>query len=107
MIPSLLYAQGNGPGAAQNPLISMIPFFLILIVFYFLLIMPMRKKQKKLKQLLDSLKAGERVVTTGGIYGTIVAVTGDVVQLKVASNVKIDIAKSGIAGLAAEHKESD
>ncbi len=107
MIPSLSSSPGNGPGGMPSMLIMVIQVALILIVFYFLLIRPMRQKQKKLQQLIDSLKAGDRVVTTGGIYGTIVAVAGDVVQLKVASNVKIDIAKSGIAGLAAENRASE
>jgi len=100
MLSSLLYAQGTGGSAQPNPLISLLPFFLILVVFYFLLIAPMRKKQKKLQQVLDALKAGDQVITTGGIYGTVVSLDGDIVQLKIASNVKIEIAKSGIAGQA-------
>lgn len=109
MIPTLLHAQGAGgqPGGAPSFLISMLPMLLILGVFYFIMIMPMRKKQKALQNLLDALKSGDRVVTTGGIFGTVVGVSGDIVQLKISSNVKIDIAKSGIAGLAPEHKESD
>ena len=107
MIPSLLYAQGTGPASQPNPLLSLAPFFLILIVFYFLLIAPMRKKQKKQQQMIEALKAGDRVITTGGILGTIASITGDIVQLKIASNVKIDIARSGIAGLAPESKEPE
>ncbi len=107
MISSLFHAQGAGGAPQQNFLISMAPFFLIIVVFYFLLIAPMRKKQKKLQEMLNQLKAGDRVITTGGMYGTIVVMADDVVQLKIASNVKIDIAKSGIAGLATGPAQSD
>lgn len=107
MIPTVLYAQGTSPGAAPNPWIGMAPILIIVVIFYFILFLPMRRKQKQTQKMLEALKSGDRVVTTGGIFGTVAGVAGDIVQLKIASNVKIDIAKSGIAGPAPENKESE
>jgi preprotein translocase subunit YajC len=101
----LLQAQ---PGSASpafwslgNPLVLMVVTFAI---FYFLLIAPARKRQKQLQSTIDSLKSGDRVVTTGGMLGTVVAVTDRIIQLRVSSDVKIDVLKSAIAGLDAGEK---
>jgi preprotein translocase subunit YajC len=85
--------------ANQNPLLQFAPMFLIFALFYVLMIVPSRKRQKALQQLLDNLEKGDRVVTSGGLYGEVVAVTGATVVLKVADNVKVKVAKSAITGL--------
>lgn len=85
--------------ANQNPLLQFAPMFLIFALFYVLMIVPSRKRQKALQQLLENLKKGDRVVTNGGLYGEVVAVTGATVVLKVADNVKVRVAKSAITGL--------
>jgi preprotein translocase subunit YajC len=85
--------------ANQNPLLQFAPMFLIFALFYVLMIVPSRKRQKALQQLLDNLKKGDRVVTSGGLYGEVAAVTGAMVVLKVADNVKVRVAKSAITGL--------
>jgi preprotein translocase subunit YajC len=85
--------------ANQNPLLQFAPMFLIFALFYVLMIVPSRKRQKALQQLLENLKKGDRVVTSGGLYGEVVAVTGATVVLKVADNVKVRVAKSAITGL--------
>jgi len=64
-----------------------------------LMIVPSRKRQKALQQLLENLKKGDRVVTSGGLYGEVAAVTDGMVVLKVADNVKVRVAKSAITGL--------
>jgi len=92
-------------GTAQRPpaegggsfLTTLVMMLLIFGVFYFLLIAPARKKQKQHGEMLQSLKNGDRVVTTGGIYGTVVGVADHVVQLRIADQVKIDVAKNAIA----------
>lgn len=66
-------------------------------VFYFLLILPNKKKQKKQQEMLDSIKEGSEVVTVGGIKGTVVAVLGDYVEVRVDKGVKITFRKSAIA----------
>ncbi len=73
-------------------------FVLIFAVFYFLVFAPMRKKQKKHQEMLQDLKAGDRVVTNGGIHGTVVGVSDDLVQLRIADQVKIDVSKSAVSG---------
>lgn len=90
--------QGGG-AAAQNTWLSMVPMIAIFAIFYFLLVVPMRKRQKNLQTLIDSIKKGDRVVTTGGLYGEVAAIDSTVVVLKVADNVKLRVAKSAIAGL--------
>ena len=85
--------------ANQNPLLQFAPMFLIFALFYVLMIVPSRKRQKALQQLLENLKKGDRVVTNGGLYGEVAAVTGATVVLKVADNVKVRVAKSSITGL--------
>jgi preprotein translocase subunit YajC len=85
--------------ANQNPLLQFAPMFLIFALFYVLMIVPSRKRQKALQQLLENLKKGDRVVTNGGLYGEVAAVTGATVVLKVADNVKVRVAKSAITGL--------
>jgi preprotein translocase subunit YajC len=85
---------------AKNPLIQFLPFLLIFGIFYLLLIMPMRRRQKKHQDLLSKLTKGDRVITNGGIFGTVVEVEGDVLTLRIAENVKIQVARSAVAGLA-------
>ena len=84
----------------KNPIVQFLPFVVIFAIFYFLLIMPMRKRQKKHQQMLSKLTKGDRVVTSGGIFGTVVEVQGDRVILRVADNVKLEVAVSAVAGLA-------
>jgi preprotein translocase subunit YajC len=85
------------PGASQW--LGMVPMIAIFAIFYFLLVVPMRKRQKNLQALLDNLKKGDMVVTTGGLLGEIAAINDGVVILKVTDTVKLRVAKSAIAGL--------
>ena len=78
---------------------NLIPFILILGIFYFMVLMPMRKRQKKVQEFQAALKAGDKVVTTGGIYGQITKISDHTVQLQIAQNVRIDIARAAIGGL--------
>jgi len=68
-------------------------------VFYLIVVRPMRKKQRETESMLSELKNGDRVLTSGGIYGTVVGVNEDVVQLRVADSVKIQVAKTAISQL--------
>ena len=85
------------------------PLFLILIifmVFYFIVIRPARKAQQDTETMREHLKNGDRVLTSGGIYGTVVGVSDDQIQVRVADSVKIQFAKSAIAQLVEESKRS-
>jgi preprotein translocase subunit YajC len=105
MNPSLL--QAAPAGVASNPLVQMVPYLLMFVIFYFVLLAPMRKQQKKQKELLAALKKGDRVVTSGGIHGTIAQVEDQIVWLKIADTVKIKVNRSAISGATgdAETKE--
>lgn len=95
------FALAPPPGGqgSQSLLMTFLPMVLIFVVFYFLLIAPARKKQKKHGEMLSNLKNGDRVITSGGILGTVVGVADDIVQLRIAEKVKIDVSKQAIAGL--------
>jgi preprotein translocase subunit YajC len=85
--------------AGGNPLSMLLPFVLIFAVFYFIVIMPAKKQQKKKDAMIAGLKKGDRVVTGGGIHGTVATVEDQSLLLKVAENTKIRISKSAVAGL--------
>jgi preprotein translocase subunit YajC len=77
----------------------LLPFVLIFAVFYFIVIMPAKKQQKKKDAMIAALKKGDRIVTNGGIHGTVATVEDSSLMLKVAENTKIRISKSAVAGL--------
>jgi preprotein translocase subunit YajC len=105
MIPgelALLLQAASQPGGFA----LFLPLILIMVIFYFLMILPAQRRQKKTAEMLSSLKNGDKVITNGGIYGTIVGLESDSVQLRIAEQVKIKVSRSAIAGLQAESKES-
>jgi preprotein translocase subunit YajC len=85
--------------AGGSPLSMLLPFVLIFAVFYFIVIMPAKKQQKKKDAMIAGLKKGDRIVTGGGIHGTVATVEDQSLLLKVAENTKIRISKSAVAGL--------
>lgn len=87
------------PGQSQPGWVQLVPLVFIFVIFYFLLIRPARKRQKDVQKMLDTLKAGDRVVTSGGLLGTVVAVDRNIVQLRVADKVRVDVTKSSVVGL--------
>src|SRR5688572_7094981 len=91
-------ALSAAPGQAGNPLVQLIPFALVLAIFYFVILLPMKKRQKKVQEFLSALKVGDRVITSGGIYGSITKVNEQSVQLQVAQNVRLEVARSAIVG---------
>jgi preprotein translocase subunit YajC len=86
-------------GAGQpGGLLSFLPFALILGIFYVLILMPMQRRQKKVQEFQSALKVGDKIVTTGGIYGQITRVNDKSVQLQVADKVRIEIARASVGG---------
>ncbi len=85
---------------------GILPIILIMVIFYVLLILPAQKRQKKVAQMLSALKNGDKVITTGGVYGTIVGIEDDAIQLRIADQVKIKVLRSAVGGLQPENKES-
>jgi preprotein translocase subunit YajC len=101
------YAQDTAGAPAGSPpmLFSLLPFLLIFAVFYFLLIVPQQRQRKKHKQMLEDLKKGDRVMTTGGLLGTVSNIHKDVVTLQMGDNIKMKVKKEYIANLQAGEDE--
>ena len=98
-VDPLVLALGTPPpGGAPSPWLQLIPFVLILGIFYFVMILPMRKRQQKVQEFQGSLKVGDKVITSGGIYGSITRVSDQSVQLQVANNVRIEVSRPAIVG---------
>jgi preprotein translocase subunit YajC len=99
---SLGLALGLLMQAQPGGIALFLPLILIMVIFYFLMIMPAQRRQKKVNEMLAALKNGDKVITNGGIYGTIVGLEGDTVQLRIAEQVKMKVARNAIAGMQAE-----
>ncbi|MEI9896882.1 MAG: preprotein translocase subunit YajC [Chthoniobacter sp.] len=101
MISSLLFPLADAAApAGPSPLSAVVPFVCVGVIFYFLIIRPQNKRQSELKNLISTLKTGDKVVTSGGIHGIIANVReGATLSLKIADNVKIEIDKSSIASV--------
>ncbi len=106
-------ARSAGEASSQSPFFQFIPLVLILGVFWFLIIRPQQKKQKAHQLMVDSLNKGDKVVTNGGIFGTIVKVGEDRITLEIASKVQINIERQQvsrmdkISGVNKDEKEDD
>jgi preprotein translocase subunit YajC len=92
-----LFAMGATPEGG-SPWLQFVPFVLVLGIFYFIILLPMRKKQQKVATFLENLKVGDRVITTGGIYGQVTKLGGDSIQLQIADKLRIEVAKASIGG---------
>ncbi len=82
-----------------NAWLQLVPLVAIFAIFYFLLIRPARKRQSDVQKMLDDLKSGDKVITSGGLLGTVMAVDRDIVQLRIAEKIKVDVTKSSIVAL--------
>lgn len=109
MFESIAWAMGPTPqGGAQGPqaiFTSLLPLIIIFAIFYFLLIRPQQKRAKQHKEMLSAIKKGDKVITSGGIYGLVEAVGDKTVTIKVAENVKIKLGKGYIAAVRASSEE--
>jgi preprotein translocase subunit YajC len=94
---SILQSAGQ-PGSANFLLLMIV----LMAAFYVVMILPAQRRQKKVAEMLKNLKAGDKVITNGGIYGTIVGLEDEAVQLRIAEQVKVKVSRSAIAGLQAE-----
>ena len=99
-------AGGEAPGAGSL-LTNIIPFAAIILIFYFLLIRPQNKKRKETEKMLSALKKGDKVVTIGGIHGTVQNVKESTVLLKVDENVKIEFLRSAVSSVVTVSKDED
>lgn len=98
MFLSLAYAMAQpGEGGAQG-FTAFVPLILIFVIFYFLLLRPQQKKAKQQKDFLVELKAGDMVITSGGLHGKITALTDSVVTLEIADKVRVRVSRNQVAG---------
>ena len=97
LLAAFLQAKDSGGALGWG----LLPLILIFAIFYFLLIMPQQRRQKKWQHMLGELKAGDKVVTSGGIRGTIISLRDDALQLRVPpDNLRLEISRSAVVSLA-------
>lgn len=105
MLADIAWAQGQaGPGTGGT-LLSLVPFVLIFVIFYVLLILPQRKRQKELKSMQESIKKGDKVLTSSGIWGTITNMGKTTVTVQIADNTKVKMQRESIARLRGDEED--
>jgi preprotein translocase subunit YajC len=92
----LLMAQPSGSSGGSNPLVTFLPLILVFVVFYFFMIRPQMRKQKEMNSYRNSLKKGDKVITTGGIYGRVIEVKDNTVMMDAGGDVKLKVDKSAL-----------
>ncbi|MFW6231766.1 MAG: preprotein translocase subunit YajC [Spirochaetota bacterium] len=106
-LPLMMAAPGaDAAGGSASIVPTLITFGLVFVIFYFLIIRPQNKKQKETKKMLESLKKGDRVVSIGGIHGTITSIKDDTVVLKIDSNTKMTFSRSAISNVVEQSRPS-
>ena len=97
----LAYAMGGpgGGGSQGSSIMSFLPIILIFVIFYFLLIRPQQKRTKEHRTLLENIKTGEYVLTSGGIYGRITGIKDNIITLEISDKVRVKINRGNIAGV--------
>ena len=107
LLVSSAYAMGGPPadGGQPNPIASLLPFALMFLVLYLLILRPQMKKQKDQQRLVDELEKKDAIVTSGGIHGVIENIKDDILVVKVAENVKIEISRAAVSRV--KNKEND
>ncbi len=103
MFTNLAYAMGQGGAAGGEGAAgfsSFIPLILMFVIFYFLLIRPQQKKSKQHREMLSSLKRGDRIITSGGLYGRITGMDENTLTIEIADKVRVKVVRGNVAALA-------
>lgn len=98
MMPASSFIAMGAPPQGGSPWLQFVPFVLVLAIFYFIILLPMKRKQQKVQEFLSGLKVGDRVITTGGIYGQVTRLGEQSIQLQIADKIKIEVARAAIGG---------
>ena len=98
-------AGGGSQGGSGSMITGLIPFVLIFVLFYFLILRPQQKQNKEKENMLKNLKRGDNILTSGGIYGKLVNITGDTLTVEIAKGINIRVSRTGVAGLANPNDE--
>ena len=96
-IPWLVAMGAPSPGA-PSAWVQLMPFVLVVGIFYFVILLPMKRRQQKVQTFLAALKVGDKVVTSGGLYGTITRLNDKSVQVQVADKVRVEMSRSAVVG---------
>lgn len=99
---SLFFAFSSNPQGSQGGpslLVSFLPILAIFVIFYLLLILPQQKRQKQHQNMINALRKGDRILTNGGMYGTVFDVKDQIIVLKISEDVKVEIVKNAIAAV--------
>ncbi|HZH90776.1 MAG TPA: preprotein translocase subunit YajC [Pyrinomonadaceae bacterium] len=91
--------------SALGPIIQILPFLLIFAVFYFLIILPQRKRQQQLQATIEALKAGDKIITTGGIIAKIAEVRDTSLLIRTADKSILEISRAAVAGMHGEEEK--
>ena len=103
MFVSPAYAQAAGGGPAGFELVSFLPLILIFVVFWFLMIRPQQKKMKQHREMIAAIRRGDRILTSGGIFGTVTKVLGEAeLQVEIADGVRVRIARGNVSEVLAK-----
>ena len=103
----LAYAMGSLPQGSGGPasfLIQLAPMVAIFAILYFLLIRPQQRQRREKDEMLRNIKKGDRIITQGGLIGTVVGLSGETVTLKIADSVRVECLRSAVTGLRGEAK---
>jgi preprotein translocase subunit YajC len=93
-----LVAMGTPPAGAPSAWVQLMPFVLVVGIFYFVILLPMKRRQQKVQAFLAGLKAGDHVVTSGGLFGTITRVSDASLQLQIAEKVRVEVSRNAVVG---------
>ena len=96
---SIAYAMGGAGGEGAAGFGGFIPIILMFVIFYFLLIRPQQKRQKEQKNMISSLKKGDRIITSGGLHGRITGIDDTTLTLEIADKVRVKVGRSSVAGM--------
>jgi preprotein translocase subunit YajC len=100
---SVAHAMGQTGGAGQaGGIAGFLPIIILFVIFYFLLIRPQQKKAKEHKAMISNLKKGVRIITSGGIYGTIISIDDTTIGLEIAEKIKIKITRGNVAAVVSD-----
>ena len=95
---SFLLAMAAPAQGAPSPWVQLLPFVLVLAIFYFVILLPMKRRQQKVQAFLTALKVGDRVVTSGGLFGTITRIGDQALQIQIADKVRVEVSRAAVVG---------
>jgi preprotein translocase subunit YajC len=96
-LPWLLAMGAPSPGA-PSAWVQLLPFVLVVGIFYFVILLPMKRRQQKVQAFLAALKVGDRVVTSGGLFGTITRLSDQAIQVQIADKVRVEVSRNAVVG---------